>query len=319
MEARPISHFDCHCYLGRHIDMAEGEPETAEQLLGAFDHFGIHEALVPIVDAIMTPSQGAIMAKAALVELGVIGSATVRLPLVESPVEHLEALRAAIPDLWYHPTGGEKPFETAFFTSVARTATLPPADPWYSGGVMNYYYGAWFVLAVPARLLGIVPEVALNLALATTASLVAAVSWSLGTALTHRPGHGRVRSWPGIAAVAARSVGFLAKLVAEAIEEADRGPIEAIEATGASVWQVYAVGILPQVMPVLIGTTVYRWDINVRESSVLGFVGAGGIGQELKNSMDLLDFSRLFTIIAVILIVVTALDWLSGWLRKRLV
>lgn len=113
------------------------------------------------------------------------------------------ALRAAIPDLWYHPTGGEKPFETAFFTSLARTATLPPADPWYSGGVMNYYYGAWFVLAVPARLLGIVPEVALNLALATTASLVAAVSWSLGTALTHRPGHGRVRSWPGIAAVAA--------------------------------------------------------------------------------------------------------------------
>jgi YYY domain-containing protein len=113
------------------------------------------------------------------------------------------ALRSAVPDLWYHPTGGEKPFETAFFTSVARTATLPPADPWYSGGVMNYYYGAWFVLSVPTRLLGIVPEVALNLALATTASLVAAVTWSLGTALTHRPGAGRVRSWPGITAVGA--------------------------------------------------------------------------------------------------------------------
>jgi 4-hydroxy-tetrahydrodipicolinate synthase len=59
----------------------------------------IHEALIPIVDAIMTPSQGAIMAKAALVELGVIASATVRLPLVESPVEHLEALRAALATL----------------------------------------------------------------------------------------------------------------------------------------------------------------------------------------------------------------------------
>lgn len=113
------------------------------------------------------------------------------------------ALRAAIPDLWYHPTGGEKPFETAFFTSVARTRSLPPADPWYSGGVMNYYYGAWFVLSVPTRLLGIVPEVALNLAVATTASLVAAATWSLGTALTHRPGCGRVRSWPGVVAVGA--------------------------------------------------------------------------------------------------------------------
>ncbi|MEO6627793.1 MAG: DUF2298 domain-containing protein, partial [Aquihabitans sp.] len=114
-------------------------------------------------------------------------------------------LRAAIPDLWFHPTGGEKPFETAFFTSVARTSTLPPADPWYSGGAMNYYYGSWFSLAVPTRLLGIRPEVALNLAVATIASLVAAVSWSLGTALAHLrpPGHSGGRR-PGLTA------GFLA-------------------------------------------------------------------------------------------------------------
>jgi hypothetical protein len=66
-------------------------------------------------------------------------------------------------------------------------------------------------------------------------------------------------------------------------------------------------------------TTLFWWEFNVRASTVLGVVGAGGIGQELKNSMDLLDFARLFTIIAVILVVVTALDQLSGWLRKRLV
>ncbi len=93
------------------------------------------------------------------------------------------ALRAAVPDLWFHPSGGEKPFETAFFTSVARTSKLPPGDPWYSGGAMNYYYGGWFSMAVPTRLLGIPPEVALNLAIATAASLVGAASFSVGSAL----------------------------------------------------------------------------------------------------------------------------------------
>jgi YYY domain-containing protein len=93
------------------------------------------------------------------------------------------ALRATVPDLWFHPSGGEKPFETAFFTSVARTSTLPPADPWYSGGAMNYYYGSWFSMAVPTRLLGIRPEVALNLAIATAASLIGAASYTVGSAL----------------------------------------------------------------------------------------------------------------------------------------
>ena len=122
----------------------------------------------------------------------------------------------------------------------------------------------------------------------------------------------------GIAAVAARSVGFLAKLVAEAIEEADRGPIEAIEATGASTWQVYAVGILPQVMPVLIGTTVYRWDINVRESSVLGFVGAGGIGLYLYASINQFAWQQVLVVLLAILVVVIASEAVSAYVRERI-
>ena len=78
-------------------------------------------------------------------------------------------------------------------------------------------------------------------------------------------------------------------------------------------------GLVPDVLPVMLSTTLFWWEFNIRASTVLGVVGAGGIGQELKNSMDLLDFPRLFTIIAMILIVVTALDQLSGWLRKRLI
>ena len=122
----------------------------------------------------------------------------------------------------------------------------------------------------------------------------------------------------GIAAVAARSVGFLAKLVAEAIEEADRGQIEAVRATGASTAQVYLMAVLPQVMPVLIGTTVYRWDINVRESSVLGFVGAGGIGLFLYASINQFAWQQVLVILVAILAVVLVSEAVSAYIRARI-
>jgi phosphonate transport system permease protein len=122
----------------------------------------------------------------------------------------------------------------------------------------------------------------------------------------------------GIAAVAARSVGFLAKLVAEAIEEADRGQIEAVQATGASTAQVYLLGVLPQVMPVLIGTSVYRWDINVRESSVLGFVGAGGIGLYLYASINQFAWQQVLVVLAAILAVVLVSEAVSAYIRARI-
>jgi phosphonate transport system permease protein len=122
----------------------------------------------------------------------------------------------------------------------------------------------------------------------------------------------------GICAVAARSVGFLAKLVAEAIEEADRGQVEAIEATGAGTGQIYLIGILPQVMPVLIGTTVYRWDINVRESSVLGFVGAGGIGLHLYASINQFAWQQVLVMLAAILVIVIVSEAVSAYIRDRI-
>ena len=121
----------------------------------------------------------------------------------------------------------------------------------------------------------------------------------------------------GIAAVAARSVGFLAKLIAESIEEAHKGQIEAIEATGASTAQVYLKAILPQVMPVLIGTTIYRWDINIRESSVLGFVGAGGIGLQLYASINQFAWQQVLLILMMIFVVVIASEWLSAKIRAK--
>ena len=122
----------------------------------------------------------------------------------------------------------------------------------------------------------------------------------------------------GVFAVAARSVGFVAKLVAEAIEEVDAGQIEAVRATGAGTLQTWWVAILPQVMPVLVGTTVYRWDINVRESSVLGFVGAGGIGLLLYASINSFAWAQVVVVLFAILVVVLASEALSAWVRGRI-
>ncbi|WP_377842509.1 phosphonate ABC transporter, permease protein PhnE [Bosea sp. UC22_33] len=123
----------------------------------------------------------------------------------------------------------------------------------------------------------------------------------------------------GICAVAARSIGFIAKLVAEAIEEVDAGQIEAVESTGASTLQVYGVAILPQILPVLIGTSIYRWDINVRESSVLGFVGAGGIGLLLYASINQFAWSQAIVILIAILGIVIISEALSAYVRSRIV
>jgi len=123
----------------------------------------------------------------------------------------------------------------------------------------------------------------------------------------------------GVLGIALHTWGSTAKFFADNIENANLGAFDAVRTTGASRLTAIAYALLPDQMPVMLSTTLFWWEFNVRASTVLGVVGAGGIGQELKNSMDLLDFARLFTIIAVILVVVTALDQLSGWLRRRLV
>jgi phosphonate transport system permease protein len=101
------------------------------------------------------------------------------------------------------------------------------------------------------------------------------------------------------------------------IENANLGPFEAVRTAGAGRFVAILSALVPDIL--LLSTALYLWEFNIRASTVLGVVGAGGIGLELKNSVDLLDFSRLFTIIAVILVIVTALDQLSNWLRRQLV
>lgn len=121
----------------------------------------------------------------------------------------------------------------------------------------------------------------------------------------------------GVAAIALRSVGFTAKLLAEAIEEIDRGQVEAIEATGAPRPLVFFYGIVPQIMPAFWGVTVFRWDINIRQSSVIGLVGAGGIGIVLNSAMNLFRWDDVTMILIAIFAVVLVSETLSATLRAR--
>jgi phosphonate transport system permease protein len=122
----------------------------------------------------------------------------------------------------------------------------------------------------------------------------------------------------GIWAIACRSIGFVGKLIAEAIEEIDEGAVEAIEATGASRLQVLWIGVLPQVLPIIYGTTVYRWDINIRESTVLGFVGAGGIGILLYSSINLFLWQEVAVMLMTVFIVVVVSEFISATVRQRI-
>ena len=122
----------------------------------------------------------------------------------------------------------------------------------------------------------------------------------------------------GVLGIALHTWGSTAKLWAEAIENIPPGPLEAAAATGASRVKVIAYALFPDVAPSMVSVGLFWWEFNVRASTVLGVVGAGGIGQELKNSMDLLDFPRLLTILVIILVMVTVIDHASQWVRRRL-
>lgn len=123
----------------------------------------------------------------------------------------------------------------------------------------------------------------------------------------------------GLLAIALRSIGFCAKLLYEAIEEIDPKQVEAVTATGASRWQVMAYGIVPQILPAFAGITVFRWDINLRESTVLGLVGAGGIGLQLKSSLDVLAWPQVALILIIILAAVLLSEWVSARVRGAII
>jgi phosphonate transport system permease protein len=124
--------------------------------------------------------------------------------------------------------------------------------------------------------------------------------------------------FPGTLALTIHSVGMLGKLFFETVEGVDKGPIEALEAAGASRLQVLRWAIWPQVLPYFISHTLFRFELNIRSAVVLGYVGAGGIGFLLNEYLKLLDYSSASIILLTILALVMSIDTLSGYARRKL-
>ena len=122
---------------------------------------------------------------------------------------------------------------------------------------------------------------------------------------------------PGVLALGLHSVGMVGKFFAESVEHVSEGPVEATRSTGATPLQVIIHGVLPQVLPQLADVAVYRWEYNFRASTVMGMVGAGGIGFELMASLRLMQYQDVSAILLTILLMVTLVDYFGATLRKK--
>lgn len=123
----------------------------------------------------------------------------------------------------------------------------------------------------------------------------------------------------GVLALGMHSIAALGKLYSEQVESIDPGPIEAIQATGANALQTVIYAVVPQIVPPYIAFTIYRWDINVRMSTVIGFVGGGGIGFILIQWVNLLRYKQAGVAVWAIVIVVWTMDVVSSWVREKVV
>jgi len=124
---------------------------------------------------------------------------------------------------------------------------------------------------------------------------------------------------PGIFAIAVRSVGFIAKMSAEAIENVELGPVDAIRATGANNFQVLLFAILPQVLPQVLGIIFFEWEINIRRSAILGLVGAGGLGLVFFRQMNTFNHHGVTTVIIAILGIIMIGEVISHYTRNRVI
>ena len=122
---------------------------------------------------------------------------------------------------------------------------------------------------------------------------------------------------PGILALAVNSIGMLVKVYAESLEEMDMSPIEALESAGASKFQIVFQGIIPSIISTFIAWSVFRFDINIRYSAILGVVGAGGIGWELVRASSMARYDQALAVTIVIFIMVMLAEWCSNYLKHR--
>jgi phosphonate transport system permease protein len=190
---------------------------------------------------------------------------------------------------------------------------------WDTVNIATIGTGLAIVLALPVALMAARTTTphpifrALALFIIVASRSVHSLVWALFLVYVIGPG-----VFAGIIAIALRSIGFIAKLLNEAIEETDASQIEAIRATGAGGGATLVYAIVPQVLPAFAGITVFRWDINIREATFLGLVGAGGIGLQLNGSINSLRWADASVILVMIFLLVLLSEWVSARVRSSI-
>ena len=123
---------------------------------------------------------------------------------------------------------------------------------------------------------------------------------------------------PGVLALGLHTMGFLAKFYAEDIEHINKGPIDALKSSGATKSQIISFGVIPQILPSFVANNLYIFDRNVRMATMLGIVGAGGIGYELQSSFRMFEYERVSAIIILIFVTIFIIDHLSAFIRSKI-
>lgn len=221
--------------------------------------------------------------------------------VADAPRQAGDLLARAWPPRWSYLDRLWKPlWDTINMATLGTLLGIVIAMPIAFLAARNTTPSAAFVR--PAALLVIVASRSIN-------SLI----WALVLVMILGPG-----LLAGILAIALRSIGFIGKLLYETIEEIDESQVEAVRATGAGPMQVMDYGIVPQVLPAFLGMSVFRWDINIRESTVVGLVGAGGIGLPLDAAISSLRWSQATVIFLMILVLVVLSEWVSAKVREAI-
>lgn len=220
----------------------------------------------------------------------------------DAPAQGADILSRALPPRWSYLTNLWKPLwdtlNMATLGTLLGTAIAVPVAFLAAGNTTPST-----IIARPVALFIIVASRSIN-------SLI----WALLLVSILGPG-----MLAGIIAIALRSIGFVGKLLYESIEEIDAEQVEAVSATGATPMQVIDYAVVPQVLPSFIGSVVFRWDINIRESAILGLVGAGGLGLNLQSSLNVLAWPQVTMIFIVILATVIVSEWVSARVRKAII
>jgi len=210
------------------------------------------------------------------------------------PLGPTEALRITV----------EKMIETIFLALIATTLSIVVAIPLSFLGARNL-----MGRSIPGTTVYYLTRTFFNL-LRSIEPLILAIVFAVWVG---------IGPFAGVLALAVHSIASIGKLYSEAIESIDAGPIEAITATGANRIQTVIYAVVPQIVPQFIAFTIYRWDMNVRMSTIIGFVGGGGIGFVLQQWINLLQYRNAAVAVWAIAIVVATLDYISAKVREKIV